>query len=515
MKCPECQFRSMGATFDVCPKCAAVTGGSTVVPATSPIKCPHCGSFLASHRTQCIWCGQSTAGASRRVGETRLGATPVNETTDARRAWYRIKDRKKLGPLTDDDLRRLAESEELRGSDLVWRVGLSDWTAADEVLDFLRPPPLPVSTKQVSPRSDSIQDLELETPLLKNAQHILAASTRDPGERALVGARTSQAPRTPHPLSEDRENVKRSQWTRPVLIGAAGISLALFLSAGDDLAFRSGQWLGMLAIFGLAAWVVSRVLPRRVRPWMAVVAGAAWVLAGVGQHDYLNSRSVDLSETAELLATTMDTMASAVENYEATGVFNLNFDDLGDTTGNKVMATVQQYLSRVALIRSETDRRLSALPLDDVFETKKLRSRATIRVARSAAKSALAILDDFEEGWAHARDVARLRFALIERQQPDVEGLVEGFNAGASEAQVLLNEWLLVERAVYSLMEEVMAFLDRQFATYEVTEDQVLFATDADVLWYNAALDSLGVLVTREEQVTQRIQEGSLRRIAQ
>jgi len=60
MKCSECQFRVEGATFDVCPKCGTVAGSGTLAAATGVTKCPHCDRFLAAHRRQCIWCGQST-----------------------------------------------------------------------------------------------------------------------------------------------------------------------------------------------------------------------------------------------------------------------------------------------------------------------------------------------------------------------------------------------------------------------------------------------------------------------
>jgi len=74
MKCSECQFRLEGATFDVCPDCGTITGSGTLATTTDVTNCPHCERFLAAHRQECIWCGQSTVGAASEVMRTEHGA---------------------------------------------------------------------------------------------------------------------------------------------------------------------------------------------------------------------------------------------------------------------------------------------------------------------------------------------------------------------------------------------------------------------------------------------------------
>lgn len=54
-------------------------------------------------------------------------------------AWSYIQSGKTVGPVTEEDLRALFVSGQLRADDLVWHQGLADWTKAGEFPE-LRPP---------------------------------------------------------------------------------------------------------------------------------------------------------------------------------------------------------------------------------------------------------------------------------------------------------------------------------------------------------------------------------------
>jgi hypothetical protein len=47
--------------------------------------------------------------------------------------WYYAKNRQQLGPVDDGAIRQLAQSGQLASSDLVWRDGMAQWTAAAQV----------------------------------------------------------------------------------------------------------------------------------------------------------------------------------------------------------------------------------------------------------------------------------------------------------------------------------------------------------------------------------------------
>lgn len=69
--------------------------------------------------------------------------------------WYYAKGDKKHGPITEDRLRELAESGELRPTDKVWRKGTKGWVEASTLPDLISddgPPPLATSD------SDGTQD---------------------------------------------------------------------------------------------------------------------------------------------------------------------------------------------------------------------------------------------------------------------------------------------------------------------------------------------------------------------
>src|SRR5687768_3887589 len=54
-------------------------------------------------------------------------------TQHAQHEWYYAVGGNQVGPVGSDELKRLAAAGELKPTDLVWRDGLSDWTAASKI----------------------------------------------------------------------------------------------------------------------------------------------------------------------------------------------------------------------------------------------------------------------------------------------------------------------------------------------------------------------------------------------
>ena len=68
----------------------------------------------------------------------------------ADQSWYVLKNDQQIGPIPETTFRQSIEEGLIRKTDLIWRRGLSTWTAAEELLQFgedkssrLKPPPLP------------------------------------------------------------------------------------------------------------------------------------------------------------------------------------------------------------------------------------------------------------------------------------------------------------------------------------------------------------------------------------
>jgi len=64
-------------------------------------------------------------------------------------AWYFVKDGVQQGPVSDDQIRRMAQDGSLRGEDLVWREGMASWQAAREA--GIELPMAPVAPYSPSP----------------------------------------------------------------------------------------------------------------------------------------------------------------------------------------------------------------------------------------------------------------------------------------------------------------------------------------------------------------------------
>lgn len=55
--------------------------------------------------------------------------------------WYYAKEGRQLGPVDEDELRRLIATGGLRGADFVWTDGMGDWQPADRVPGLVVAPP--------------------------------------------------------------------------------------------------------------------------------------------------------------------------------------------------------------------------------------------------------------------------------------------------------------------------------------------------------------------------------------
>jgi hypothetical protein len=85
---------------------------------SSWMSCPHCGVFFQRFE------GQNTCpGCSRQL--------PADAAAEPR--WFYVRDKKKLGPLTQSELADLARREQLKSDDMLLREGDTHWVAAASV----------------------------------------------------------------------------------------------------------------------------------------------------------------------------------------------------------------------------------------------------------------------------------------------------------------------------------------------------------------------------------------------
>lgn len=69
--------------------------------------------------------------------------------------WYYLKEDQQIGPLTGQELKRLARGGDLQPDDLVWKEGMQDWTEARQVSglfsnEVVAPPPQPSAARPQS-----------------------------------------------------------------------------------------------------------------------------------------------------------------------------------------------------------------------------------------------------------------------------------------------------------------------------------------------------------------------------
>lgn len=90
--------------------------------------------------------------------------------------WHYAHDGKQLGPVSSEELRRLAASGQLQPTDLIWKNGMANWAPASRLKGLFPqatstkpgPPPLDPATTR-SPVPPPIESAETQSPTLGEA----------------------------------------------------------------------------------------------------------------------------------------------------------------------------------------------------------------------------------------------------------------------------------------------------------------------------------------------------------
>ncbi|WP_072394914.1 DUF4339 domain-containing protein [Hyphomicrobium sp. CS1GBMeth3] len=110
--------------------------------------------------------------------------------SDADIQWFIARDGKQHGPVSDLELKKLLELTHLKGTDLVWRQGFTDWRTASSVFPELVAPAAPKAPTQAQPTS---------TAPASAAPSPSAAPTAKPAATAADQPAASPAPKSPEP----------------------------------------------------------------------------------------------------------------------------------------------------------------------------------------------------------------------------------------------------------------------------------------------------------------------------
>lgn len=76
--------------------------------------------------------------------------------------WYYLVDNKKHGPVSTADLKKLAQSKDLKPDDLLWKEGLPEWTKAREAKGLFSETPVPAIPPPAFPKEPDSPPLSFE-----------------------------------------------------------------------------------------------------------------------------------------------------------------------------------------------------------------------------------------------------------------------------------------------------------------------------------------------------------------
>ena len=124
-----------------CPTCVIVLQ-APLEHAGTTVACPKCKSKITVPSP-----ASASVSQSRPSDPTPPAAPPppASAASSAQEQWYYCRNGQKHGPVSAEDLARLANDGKLKATDLVWTTGLQEWVPASTVED------LPFSSGQVLP----------------------------------------------------------------------------------------------------------------------------------------------------------------------------------------------------------------------------------------------------------------------------------------------------------------------------------------------------------------------------
>lgn len=149
-----------------------------------------------------------------RMGDERESAM----TGAAAIEWFLARDNKQYGPLSDLEMRKLVDLKHLKDSDLVWRAGMGDWTAAVQIFPqaFAPAAPSAAAPSIPAPQPAMAPGRPAEPAAAPTAARVetLSDYRARAGERADSGPQLAHPAATP-PTAEPARTAQRRMWIAP------------------------------------------------------------------------------------------------------------------------------------------------------------------------------------------------------------------------------------------------------------------------------------------------------------
>ncbi|MDQ8699403.1 DUF4339 domain-containing protein [Hyphomicrobium sp. LHD-15] len=111
--------------------------------------------------------------------------------------WYIARDGKQHGPISDVELKKLVELSHLKGTDLVWRQGFSDWRTAASVFPTIGDQPAPSPSPASSPAAAATPSAGPQTTSVTPSQST-PESTTSPSPAPSASPTTQPTAAKPH-----------------------------------------------------------------------------------------------------------------------------------------------------------------------------------------------------------------------------------------------------------------------------------------------------------------------------
>lgn len=312
-------------------------------------------------------------------------------------------------------------------------------------------------------------------------------------------------------------DVKRAKRTRRIgwLFFLGGFAV---IAIGGGVAglspYRMGQVLGdaLVAVL-IVAFVGHLVRPKNGDPASlarsTVIAGA--VFAGICVLILISGISGNSQERADAaaLVARMDKLAEIQKTLNDGSVpaaptqAPLPDVPVGGSDGSKLGAWMDRATQKLLAARGTYQRAVQAAQLNQIWSPATLTSKSSRHAARERIASISSAIDQHERDLLANRKFIEEDLGNLHLSEGTYRQILDGYKQGVARNNELTDEWLVNERAIVALAQELLDFMDKMNPPAYVENNTLVFPTQSAADRYNHLVQEIQRLSMQEAEIVE------------
>jgi hypothetical protein len=311
--------------------------------------------------------------------------------------------------------------------------------------------------------------------------------------------------------------IRWAVWTSTFLVPVA---LALFMRVNVGYAFGEtvGCFIWVMAIVGVVHLVRKIRKKPRPTPGLVPAAAVATMLLGVlivlpeglkhlDDHRAAVNSAKALSKTIDSFTAdaTSSTNAAAKVSAQAQDHPIVQVSAQGPSqqaAAALLMDAIRESFDEMARIRKDEIEASETLMPATLLTPETLTNESKLHASDARIKTFEVALESYERAVTDWYPNVEAKVRALSISDTDKAAFMESFRA--SKGKQLLDEFIQVERSLMRETKALHAFAEDRMGQVTISDQRLLFVTNADLDYYNSELAKINKLAERESEVTAR-----------